>query len=86
MFFAALTAEIRTLTAAGASTVDIGLWGKASKAAVETLSQSVTARVSHRTFMDVLIPFVEVLASRAGLHVAIGSCRNGDDGTARCEA
>ncbi|KAG5652494.1 hypothetical protein H0H81_004851 [Sphagnurus paluster] len=92
IFLAALTTEVGAAANLSAE-VNIGFWGAASLAAIETLKLSTAARVGHRTVMDALIPFVEGLASAKptarwseGFGEAVERCREGGESTQRLVA
>ena len=55
--------------------------GKMALAGLETLKQRTAARVGHRTVMDALIPFAEVLAETGDVKKAAEACRKGGEST-----
>jgi len=55
--------------------------GKMALAGLETLKQRTAARVGHRTVMDALIPFAEVLAQSGDIKKAAEATRKGGEST-----
>jgi len=80
IFLAGIT---NALIASSTSTseADAGFMGKMALAGLETLKQRTAARVGHRTVMDALIPFAEVLADSGDIKKAAEATRKGGEST-----
>lgn len=74
------------LTALASSLASEDNVAKALQKALAELCKYTNARVGDRTMMDALIPFVETLAGKGDVGLAIAKAEQGVDGTKKMEA
>ncbi|ORY26018.1 Dak1 domain-domain-containing protein [Naematelia encephala] len=87
IFLAGLTtAVISSASSSPDQPITPEFFGRMTIQALEILKQRTAARVGHRTVMDALIPFGEILASTGDLRKAVDACKAGGEGTVKLQA
>ncbi|KAJ2516370.1 Dihydroxyacetone kinase 2 [Coemansia sp. RSA 2049] len=82
LFLDGLAQQLSHLNANDNGSLTPKLWGKAMLGALDTLYQYTTARPGHRTLIDALHPFAQLLAETGDLSAALDAASKGADATA----